>query len=257
MGSLSQTKPSFKAQMKQYLNSITHLFEKMAGKQGSEPQEPAPKFEPDMWFWLKRTASVETVIDIGANNGDFAKFLTNFFKPNQTYVFEPLPLYATDLELKKNHIPNFEVFNIALSDRAGEETFFQNSSGPSSSFLRVSDCSKTEFPDTAHEVATRVQMARLDDVLATADLSDDVFIKIDVQGFEDRVISGGHQIFSKARYVLIEMSFVPLYVGQPLFGQVHAQLANLGYELAGIKNQICANTSGQPLFAHCLYIRNA
>lgn len=90
------------------------------------PAELAPpKFEPDMWYWLKQTATVQTVIDIGANNGDFAEFLTNFFGAETTYIFEPLSLYAEDLELKKNRIGNLKVFNVALSDTPGEAVFFK------------------------------------------------------------------------------------------------------------------------------------
>lgn len=109
----------------------------------------------------------------------------------------------------------------------------------------------------AGELPIQVKMARLDDLLDVEDLKADVFIKVDVQGFEDRVIKGGVNTFLKAKYVLIEMSFVPIYVGQPLFSQVHVQLTELGYELGGMKNQVCATSSGQPLFAHFLYIRNA
>ncbi|PSN20258.1 hypothetical protein C7271_03070 [filamentous cyanobacterium CCP5] len=214
-----------------------------------------PKTDSDMWYWLRQTASICTVIDIGANNGDFADFLANYFKANQTYVFEPSPLYRQELELKKNNIRNLKIFNVGLSDTTGEETFFQNSYGPASSFLKISDQSRAEFPQTSSETATQVKVARLDDLLATEPLETEIFIKIDVQGFEDKVIQGGHQTFAKSKYVLVEMSFVPMYIGQPLFNQIHAQLAEFGHEFAGIKNQIHA-ASGQPMFAHCLYIKN-
>ena len=32
-------------------------------------------------------------------------------------------------------------------------------------------------------------------------------------------------------------------------------LGELGLRLAGMKNQICSTTTGEPLFAHCLYVR--
>lgn len=230
----------------------------LPAKLPSDPimEESAPKSNPDIWPWIKEIASIKTIIDIGANNGDFAEFLANYFKADRTYVFEPLPIYTQELEQKKRSIQNLTIFNVALSDTAGEETFFQNSYGPASSFLKVSDQSKAEFPQTAGESAIQVKVARLDDLLATETLDGDILIKIDVQGFEDKVIRGGRHIFAKARYVLIEMSFVPMYIGQPLFNQVHAQLAELGYEFSGVKNQISA-ASGQPMFAHCLYIKEA
>jgi hypothetical protein len=68
------------------------------------------------------------------------------------------------------------------------------------------------------------------------------------------VIQGGIKTFSLARCVLIEMSFVLMYKEQPLFEEVHSLLVGLGFRLAGIKNQI-VSSQGQPLFAHCFYLR--
>ena len=86
-------------------------------------------------------------------------------------------------------------------------------------------------------------------------LERDIMIKIDVQGAEDRVIRGGRAVFSAAKIVLIEMSFVPFYDEQPLFEEVHGLLEACGLRLAGFKNQINDPGSGRPLFAHCLYRR--
>jgi len=62
-------------------------------------------------------------------------------------------------------------------------------------------------------------------------------------------------VFSAAKIVLVEMSFVPIYQGQPLFEEVHRLLERCGLRLAGFKNQIEQPQTGQPLFAHCLYHR--
>jgi FkbM family methyltransferase len=220
---------------------------------GRSPQ--TTQANPDMWPWIRQTFAIKTIIDIGANNGDFAEFLATYFNAEATYVFEPLPTCLSDLEQKKQTIKNLHIFNVALSSNPGQQTFFANDYGPASSLLRVSDSSKTEFPQTSQESSTLVEVATLDSLLAKANLTADVLIKIDVQGLEDKVIQGGLKTFGQATCVLIEMSFVPMYVGQPLFGDVHSLLASLGYTLAGIKNQVCSPTTGQPLFAHCLYLR--
>ena len=102
-----------------------------------------------------------------------------------------------------------------------------------------------------------MRVARLDDVLDSEQLERDILVKVDVQGVEDRVIRGGRSVFAAARYVLIEMSFVPMYDNQPLFEEVHRQLEELGLRLAGFKDQIGNAETGQPLFAHCLYHRPA
>src|SRR5204863_5653458 len=152
-------------------------------------------------------------------------------------------------------IPALTIHQLALADEPGRETFFENGYGPASSLLRISDLSKSAFPETDRESATTVKVARLDDVLDASSLERDVLIKIDVQGVEDRVIRGGRAVFSAAKIVLIEMSFTAMYDRQPLFEEVHTLLEECGLRLAGFKNQIDSVETGQPLFAHCFYRR--
>jgi FkbM family methyltransferase len=154
-------------------------------------------------------------------------------------------------------MPNLKVHPVALSHEAGTATFYRNRYGPASSLLRVSEHSRRAFPETGHESPEHVVTAKLDDVLPSDSLERDILIKIDVQGAEDRVIQGGSAVFSAAAFVMIEMAFVPIYDGQPLFEEVHALLRACGLRLAGFKNQIDEAQTGQPLFAHCLYHRPA
>jgi FkbM family methyltransferase len=216
----------------------------------------AARQAPDLWPWLKDTQGIRTVIDIGAHNGDFAAFLARCFGARTIYAFEPLAAARLELQAKTAAIPELRIFDVALSDSSGSVPFFENSYGPSSSLLRVSEISRREFPETSGEVPTVVRAARLDDVLDADRLERNILIKIDVQGLEDRVIRGGPSVFSAASCVLIEMSFVPMYDRQPLFEEVHSLLVDLGFRFAGIKNQIASRRSGQPLFAHCLYVRS-
>jgi FkbM family methyltransferase len=223
---------------------------------GREPSAAADvAAASDVLGWLSTTQTIATVIDIGANTGDFGEFLSSILRPHRVYAFEPLPACLPALRAKARTLPGLTVFDVALSDQAGEATFFINSYHPSSSLLRVGEISREEFPHTAGETPIRVRLARLDDMLDVAKLERDIFIKIDVQGVEDRVIRGGGRVFGAASSVLVEMSFVPMYDGQPLFEEIHDLLVGLGLRFAGIRNQVSSTTTSQPLFAHCLYVR--
>ncbi len=235
---------------------LQHLLKRKTNPQNGsgKPGAAAPRL-PDLWKWLETDRSLTTLIDIGANDGSFGAFLARHLRCRQTFAFEPQPHCLPALQACAATQPAMKIFNLALSDLAGQAEFFENSNHPSSSLLRVSDLSKQEFPQTSGETATRVSVARLDDVLTHENLEREVFIKIDVQGVEDKVILGGQQVFGQAKYVMIEQSFVPIYEDQPLFEEVHDLLRGLGFRFAGIKNQIDSPRTGQPLFAHCLYKR--
>lgn len=204
-----------------------------------------------LFRWLRGSAKVGTVIDIGANDGAFLEFLQRFFKAEKSIAFEPIP--AAREVLSARNIPGVTLFPHALSDTAGMTTFEVNAYGPASSMLPVGGISRSEFPQTS-QIAERIEvpLARLDDLVDPAILPKGIFLKMDVQGVEDKVIAGGRNVVGSADHVLVEMSFKPMYEGQALFEAVHAPLAELGFRLSGIKNQLSAQ-SGEPLFGHFLY----
>jgi len=81
-----------------------------------------------------------------------------------------------------------------------------------------------------------VETRRLDDLAEIAHLD---FLKADVQGAELTVIRNGARQLANAVAVQAEISFMPLYEGQPLFGEIDLELRRLGFVphcFAGIKN---------------------
>ena len=85
------------------------------------------------------------------------------------------------------------------------------------------------FPKWAEVVEEReLETVRLDDIAEIADMD---FLKIDVQGGEMAVFQGGRKRLSDAVAVQTEVSFLPLYVGEPLFGEVDRELRSLGFML--------------------------
>jgi FkbM family methyltransferase len=81
-----------------------------------------------------------------------------------------------------------------------------------------------------------VETRRLDDVTEIAHLD---FLKIDVQGAELTVIRNGARQLERAVAIQAEISFMPLYEGQPSFGELELELRRQGFVphcFAGIKN---------------------
>jgi FkbM family methyltransferase len=83
------------------------------------------------------------------------------------------------------------------------------------------------FPEFGKVVATaEIQTRRLDDV---AELAAVDFLKMDVQGSELAVLEGGRGKLAAAVAVQTEISFLPLYEGQPVFDQVDRELRRQGF----------------------------
>jgi len=202
----------------------------------------------DNLSWLAKRYRPKVLIDIGANDGAYGLYLKKLFGVMEVHVFEPQPKHRESLISK-----GFIVHSVALADKAGEASFYTNTYDSASSLLPITDICRTEYPKTADSQLSMVQTARLDDELPVP--PQDSLIKIDAQGYELPIIQGGRQVVSRALIVLIEMSFQRLYEGQSLFNDVHSELDALGFELAGFLKQYAQESTGQPLFAHCAYIR--
>ncbi len=214
-----------------------------------QPKPKTQSFEGSLEFkWLNIDYDLSTLVDIGCNDGEFGNFLRGYFGINRVLAFEPLLSYKSHLEGL-----GFELFPVALGEKNGEVDFIINEQDASSSILPMSEMMKSQFPGVIESSSTTVPVRKLDDELTGYDLQDDIVIKIDAQGVEDSIIRGGRKIFSRAKAVIIEMSFVPMYEGQSLFNEVHALLDECGHELTGFKNQICTVKERRPLFAHCVY----
>ena len=111
------------------------------------------------------------------------------------------------------------------------------------------------FPYTARTWVERVSVRTLDGVVTGLELRDNVLIKIDVQGYEDRVIRGGPRALARAKALIVEVSFQPLYDSQPLFDSIYRMLWELGFKYAGSMEQLMSPVDGSVLQSDAVFLR--
>jgi FkbM family methyltransferase len=205
--------------------------------------------------WL-RDLNIKTIIDIGANTGQLALELSKIFPEAYIYSFEPLEdCYKELLSLFKGHT-RFQAFNMALGNENGEIEIHRNKFSPSTSLLPMTELHKESFPYTKDELIERVEIKKLDDVINDINLKHPLLIKLDVQGFEDKVIQGGKSTFSKADIIIIELSVEVLYEGQKLFDEIYETLKDLGFQYRGNYGQLNHPNDGRVLQMDGIFIKN-
>ena len=96
-------------------------------------------------------------------------------------------------------------------------------------------------------------MRRLDDIADEIALGGNLFIKVDVQGFERNVIAGGRSTFERACIVMIETSFLSLYEGQLLFDDIYAVMRSMGFEFRGNLQQMLHAADGRVVQADSIF----
>lgn len=212
----------------------------------------------DVWgnlnqTWLT-TANINTVLDIGANTGQFARLIHEVLPAAIIYSFEPLEDCYEELKQRMQNVDTFTAFNIALGDTDEELDFHRNSHSQSSSVLPMADLHKQNYPFTTKESITKVRSTSLDDVAKELKIDDNLLIKIDVQGLEDRVIAGGKHTIELAAILIIETSFQHLYVGQPLFEDI-CELLKEKFRYMGALTQNRSSIDGSVLYADSIFLR--
>jgi hypothetical protein len=119
----------------------------------------------------------------------------------------------------------------------------------------MADTHRELFKGTSEFTSNEVSIRRLDDLIGESELVDSVLIKMDVQGYELKVLEGGPRVFSRAKVVIAEASFTELYLGAPLFAEVCEQFAKLGFTYSGAFDQFDSPRDGQPLFQDAIFIK--
>lgn len=169
-----------------------------------------------------------SIVDVGANIGQFSLFASHCW-PNATiHAFEPIPDQAE--RFVAVHEGRATLHKCALGEGAASLPIHVASRKDSSSLLPLGQRQKEMF-DMDEVGQLEVPVRRLDAVLRSEDLPKPSLLKIDVQGFEYEVLRGAGELVGHFSHIYVEVSFVELYDGQKLYPQINRLLAEMGFEL--------------------------
>jgi FkbM family methyltransferase len=201
--------------------------------------------------------NLQTVLDVGANVGQFAKEIRFRGFPGNIISFEPLPLEHAELTQWAGGDANWEVApRAAIGAEAGEIEINVAGNSISSSLLAMEPAHLHAAPDSRYSRREKAPMARLD-VIAKPFLRPDsrCLLKIDVQGYEDQVLAGASDLLVHVMGIYLELSLVPLYHGQLLFDAMKTKIEGLGFEFWGVWPGFTDPDSGRMLQVNGCFFR--
>lgn len=210
--------------------------------------------------WRQKWASfgdraIRTVVDVGANTGQFAAMIRGVFPAARIYSFEPVGSCYAALTETLSQLRPATAFRIALGDVRGHVRMFRSDFSPSSSLLEMTHAHKQEWPQSSVNSVEDVTVERLDDIAEGLDLTPEVLIKVDVQGFEAQVIRGGTRTFGQASVVVVEVGFRRFYEGQSSFHEIYTLLSDLGFSYQGNLEPVQSTIDGQVVLADAIFER--
>ena len=182
------------------------------------------------------TKDLSTVIDIGANRGQFALAARKCAPKARIVSFEPLNAAAATFRDVFRQDTGTVLHQAAIGPQEGNTTLHVSAADDSSSLLRISSMQEHQFPGTQEIRTEIIKVGRLSDYVKPEQVLPPAMLKLDVQGYELEALRGCEDLLGRFSYVYVECSFVELYIGQALVDEIIAWLRDRGWCLSGIYN---------------------
>lgn len=212
----------------------------------------AASTENDDFLFSLRNNGIKCVIDIGANQGQFALSARHQFHEANIISFEPLKEPAKIFHRVFNTDSLTVLYEVAIGPEEKESIIHVSRSNDSSSLLPISSLQSNLFPGTSEKEIRSVQVKPLNAILDAKDIQQPALLKIDVQGYEREVLEGCKLLLPFISFIYVECSFMELYSGQSLAHQVIAWLLKRSFILTGIYN-VCYAPDGRAIQADFLF----
>ena len=170
---------------------------------------------------IKKYFEPKSILDIGANVGQFYNEIKNIFPNSYYYLIEGSESCEVVLETL-----NVDYSICLLSDSEKEVDFYIRKNEPrctGNSIYREN----TSFYDDDQIIIEKKQTKTLSNLLNNQKFD---LIKIDVQGSEIDIINGGLDIIKEAKGILMEVSLMEYNQNAPTKEFVYEYMDNLGFK---------------------------
>ena len=199
-------------------------------------------------------ADLKTVVDIGANRGQFALAARCWAPAARLICFEPLSGPAKVFRLVFSGDNMVKLHEVAIGPHPEIRTMHISARDDSSSLLPITSLQFTIFPGTGEISTIQVRVAPLETFVEPQTIMTPALLKLDVQGFEYEALCGCESMLKEFDFVYCECSFVELYAGQKLAANVIDWLSMRGFCLKGVFNP-AYDAAGQAIQADFLFGR--
>jgi FkbM family methyltransferase len=162
-----------------------------------------------------RGVAIRNVLDIGANSGEWTKWISRTIKPTPTfYLFEPQQKHGHDLQKLGVWFP------VLLSDQVKSVGFYSTGGTGDSYFVEKSE----SYQDVIPEPMITSTLKSLSGIPSQIDL-----VKIDTQGSELDILSGFGNLIQTVSLIILEIPIISNNEGAPTFDDYMTFMRKLGF----------------------------
>jgi FkbM family methyltransferase len=201
-------------------NSLFHLSFNIARPEFdrfSHLYAHAPNMEMGLTRLAQRGIRPETVIDVGAFEGNWSRMARRIWPASKIIMFEP---NAAKLEV------------ISRAARSLNATFFQDLLGATDetevvfNLMESGSSVMSERSPLARTQETR-RLRRIDSAIPS--LEGSTLLKIDAQGYELEILKGAENILPRIEAILLEVAVIEINEGAPLLAEAIVFMKSIGF----------------------------
>jgi len=198
---------------------------------------------------------IDTILDVGANAGQYAMEMRRSGFMNNIISFEPIKKVYNVLLKNIGNDPLWSAENYALGNEDKSESINISGHSLSSSILGMMP-KHIEFAPFSEYISKEIiEVKRLDTIFANlCKEGNNIMLKIDTQGYEKHVIGGAKNSLKYIKLLQLEMSIFQMYESEMLINEMMSFINDSGFRLISLENGIYDPNTGELLQADGIFL---
>lgn len=211
---------------------------------------------------LIKTENVRVVFEFGSRYGEDTVELARTYSKATVYAFECNPKSLSGLKEKIKPFPNIVLTEKAIVDKNGVVEFYQideektkttwvdGNQGASSVFK-----ASGKYPvEKYSQKLIKVEAITLESFMQNNNIFSVDIMWVDIQGAELMALKGLGDNIKALKLLHLEVEFIEIYKGQPLFSAIHSYLSEHGFCQIGFSAK--THYSGDVIYANTRFFDN-
>ena len=175
----------------------------------------------DVLYILKKFEFEPSVIyDVGANRSEWSRNIKSLYNKSEIYLFEPIEKFEPFLKRFCKKYTESKYFMVGLGNKIESAGIDVYDDFAGSSLL---------YSNSNSERIQTIQVQTIDSLISQNKIKKADLIKIDVQGFEIKVLEGGLSCLGYSEIIILETCIYDFLPNQPILSDVILFMKKHGY----------------------------
>ncbi len=198
---------------------------------------------------------IDYVLDIGANEGQFAEEIRKYGFKKDILSYEPMTGAYKKLSKRSESSNNWKIYNNGFGNKVEQKTLNISKNSVSSSILNLNKKSLIYEPKSRYIAKETINLNTLNKVLTQNKFKKkNIFVKIDTQGYEKNILIGASKVFKKIKGIMLEVSVVPIYKGERDFIEMIKFMKKKGFYIWAIERGFSNKNTGRVFQLDIIFI---